>query len=203
MASTDYIISLGDIIIGKKMYQQCNRYVCWCPECKQVTLKEPQSINLQLQVLQFPMSFISMDWLGPYHETEKGNQCALTIICMFTNYMFMIPLRSKCSDEVLKAYLTCVYLTFRGSKYILRNRGSDFTSKPFTWLANELGLIKVHTSPYTPTGNSIIEWTHACLKASLRKLICNHRVDWDEIACTAIWHIGYFYTPQWEKLHSI
>ena len=30
------------------------------------------------------------------------------------------------------------------------------------------------------TGNSIIEWTHAFLKASLRKLICNHQTDWGE-----------------------
>ena len=62
------------------------------------------------------------------------------------------------------------------------DRGGEFTGKRFTWLANELGFIKVYTSPYTPTGNSIIEWTHAFLKASLRKLICNHNIDMDEIA---------------------
>ena len=106
------------------------------------------------------MLFISIDFLSPYHETQKGNQNALTVICM----------------------LTGVFSTFAGSKYILIDRGSEFPSKQFTWLANELGLIKVYTSPNTPTGNSVIEWTQAFLKASLRKLICNHHVDWDEIA---------------------
>ena len=74
-----------------------------------------------------------------------------------------------------------VYSTFGGSKYILSDRGNKFTSKQFKWLANELGFIKVYTLPYTPTGNSVIEQTHAFLKASLRKLICNHHIDWDEI----------------------
>ena len=47
-------------------------------------------------------------------------------------------------------------------------------------MAKELGFIKVYTSPYNPTGNSIIEWMHSFLKASIRKLICNHQIDWDE-----------------------
>ena len=100
---------------------------------------------------------------------------------MLTNYIFMIPIRSKITEDVIKAYLTGVYSTFRGSKYILSNCSSEFTSKQFDLLAKELGFIKVCTSPYTPTGNSVIEHTHSFLKASIRKLICSHQVDWDEI----------------------
>ena len=47
-------------------------------------------------------------------------------------------------------------------------------------MAKELGFIKVYTSPYTLTCNSIIEWIHSLLKASIRKLICNHEIDCDE-----------------------
>ena len=89
----------------------------------------------------------------------------------------MITIRSKRTEEVIKAYLTGVYYTFRGSKYILSDRESEFTSRQFTWLANELGFIKVYTSPYMPTVYSVIEQTHAFLKASLRKLICNHHIN--------------------------
>ena len=87
---------------------------------------------MHLPVPQFPMSFISMNLLGPYHKTEQGN---------------------------------------------LSDRGSELISKQFTWLVNELGLIKVYTLPYTPTSNSVIEWTCAFLKASLRKCIGNHHID--------------------------
>ena len=57
----------------------------------------------------------------------------------------------------IHAYLTGVYSTFRGSKYILNDRGSKFTSKQFTWLAKELGFIKVYISPYTPTGSNSMD----------------------------------------------
>ena len=88
----------------------------------------------------------------------------------------------KSNEDVIKAYITGMYSAFGGSKYILCERGSEFTSKQFTFVVNELCFIKVYNSPYTPTGNSIIEWTHAFLMASPRKLIFNHQIDWDEIA---------------------
>ena len=56
----------------RKLCQHCNKYVGSCPECQQVTLKEPQYINTHLSIPQFPMSFISMDLLVPYSEIEKG-----------------------------------------------------------------------------------------------------------------------------------
>ena len=100
------------------------------------------------QFPKFPISFISIDLVGPYRETENGNQYALRVICMLTNYVFMIPIRSKNTEEVIKAYLTTVYSTFAGSKYILSDHGSEFTSKQFTFLAKDLGFIKVYTSSY-------------------------------------------------------
>ena len=121
---------------------------------------------------------------------------------MVMNYMFMIATRSKSAEEVIKAYLTGVYSTFRGNQYIPSDRESEFTSKQFTWLPNRLGLTKVYTSPYTPTGNSAIEWKNTFLKASLRKLICNHPIDWDEMAhkTTIAYNVISIYLS---KLHSI
>ena len=39
-------------------------------------------------------------------------------------------------------------------KYILSEKGGEFTSQQFTWLAEELEFIKLYISPHTPTGNS-------------------------------------------------
>ena len=49
---------------------------------------------------------------------------------------------SKSTKEVIKVYLTGMYSTFGGSKYILSDRSSDLTSKQFTFLASELDFIK-------------------------------------------------------------
>ena len=110
--------------------QNCKtKLVCSYTEHQQVTLKEPHYINLYLPIPNFQMSFISMDLVGPYRETENCNQHALTVICMLTNCIFMIPIRSKSTKDIIKAYLTGVYSTFRGSKYILSDCSSEFASK--------------------------------------------------------------------------
>ena len=142
----------------KKLCQDCNKYIRSCIECKQVILKEPQYVNLHLPILQFPVSFISRDLLGLYSEMENGNQYTLTIICMLTNYVFMVPIRTKSNEDIINSYLKHIHSTFGGSKYILSDRGGKFTSKQFTWLAKE--FIKLYTFPYTPIGNSVIEMTH-------------------------------------------
>ena len=96
----------------KKVCQQCNKYMHSCTECQQVTLKELQYTNLHIPIPKFLMSFISMDLIGCYRETENGNQYALMAICMLTNYVFMIPIRSKSNEDVIKEYFTGVYSTF-------------------------------------------------------------------------------------------
>ena len=117
----------------KKLNQHCNKSVYSCPECQLVTSKEPQYFNLHLPIPQFSMSFIGMDLLCPYWETEKGNQYTLTVICMLKNYVFMIPVRLKNTEQIIKAYLTGVYSTFESSKYILNDWGSELASKQFTF----------------------------------------------------------------------
>ena len=117
----------------KKLHQYCNKYAYSCPECQQVSLKEPQYVKLHSPTLPFPMSFISMELLGSYHETEKGNQYALIVISMLTNYIFRIPIRLKSTEEIIKSYLTDLFSTFGGKNCILSDRGSKFTSKQFTY----------------------------------------------------------------------
>ena len=69
-----------------------------------------------------------MDLLGLYNETENVNQYALTVFCMLTNYVFMVPIRTKTTEDIINAYLKHVYSIFGGSKYILSNWGGEFTS---------------------------------------------------------------------------
>ena len=105
---------------------------------------------------------------------------------MLSNYVFNIPNKLKTTQEFIKAYLKDVYSTFRCTTYIISDGGGELTSIQFTWLPQELECIKVCTSPYTPISNSVIEETHTFLNASLRKLICSHNTDWDNIAQIAV-----------------
>ena len=74
----------------KILYQVCNDYVISCTECQQATLKKPKYVKLHSPILQFSLSFISIDLLGPYSEMENGNQYMLTVICMLTMFSWCL-----------------------------------------------------------------------------------------------------------------
>ena len=98
----------------------------------------PSPLSLQQTPYStIPYSFITMDILEQYCETEYGSQCALMLVCMLTNFVLIIPIRPKTMEEVIKAYLKKVYSIYGGSKLILSDRGGEFTSKQFAWLAEE------------------------------------------------------------------
>ena len=77
---------------------------------------------------------------------------------MLTNFVFMIPFRSKRPEDVIKAYLTGEYSTFGGSKCILSDQGSGFTSKQFTFLAKEFNLIQIATTKTLVHGQGKIKF---------------------------------------------
>ena len=60
-----------------------------------------------------------IDLISPFESTMKGNQYALIVIYMLTNYIICIPIPDKSSDTVVNAYLREVYCTFGGSQKIL------------------------------------------------------------------------------------
>ena len=60
--------------------------------------------QLVLPIPQFPMPFVSMDLLGPCIEMEKRNQYALTFICMLTNYVYMVPIRTETTEDIIIAF---------------------------------------------------------------------------------------------------
>ena len=49
----------------------------------------------------------------------KGNQYALTMICMLNNYVICIPIPDKSADTVANVYLKEVYCRFGGSTKII------------------------------------------------------------------------------------
>ena len=89
----------------------------------------------------------------------------------------MVPIKSKNTEEVIRAYLKNVYSISRGSKYVVKDRGGEFTSQQLAWLAKELEFIKLYPSPHTHMDSSVIEHIYSFLKASERKLICNYSID--------------------------
>ena len=102
--------------------------MCQCKECQQVSLKEPHYVDSNLCIPKLPMSFIAMDLLGEYPEMENGNHYALTIICILTLFVNIIPIKDKKTEMVINAYIKYIYADKGRSKFTLSDKGKEFSS---------------------------------------------------------------------------
>ena len=133
-----------------------------------------------------------MDLIGEFHPaSSKGNRYALTAVCMLTGFTFCIPLKSKCAEDMIKAYIDHICCPFGPSKKILTDNGTEFENKLWTDVFDKLKTEQKFTPIYSPQCNSRIEGFHKFLKATIAKQL-ETRVEWDNLVWKATAAYNFF-----------
>ena len=140
------------------------------------------------------MEFIAIYLIGEFHPaSSKGNRYTLTAICMLTGFTFCIPLKSKCAEDVIKAYIDHICCPFGPSGKILMDNGTEFKNKLWTEVFGKLKTEQKFTLIYSPQCNSRIEGFHKFLKATIAKQLENC-IEWDDLVWKATAAYNFFPT---------
>ena len=143
-----------------------------CQVCAKQKVEKTKYIKDNFRPSSMPMEFISMDLVGKLSKTSSGHKYALTIICMLTGYMFCIPLKTKTAEEIVDKYLTHVTFTFRHSRKILSDNGTEFKNALFEEVAKQLGVErKIYSLMYRPQANGCIEGFHKLYQITAYNLL--------------------------------
>ena len=176
----------------KGMKTDVSNYVKQCKLCQKQNILPVKYVSGHFSAPMAPMEFISMDLIGDFTPSSKGNKYALTVICMLTGYTFCIPIPSKKASDVITAYIDNVYSKFGGSKKILSDNGTEFKNQLFEKIAKELGVeFKFYTAPYHPQSNGRIEGFHHFLKSCMTKHIST-TMEWDQVVHLATAAYNFF-----------
>ena len=133
-----------------------------------------------------------MDLIGEFHPaSSKGNRYVLTAVCMLTGFTFCIPLKSKCAEDVIKAYIDHICCPFGPSKKILTDNGTEFKNKLWTDVFEKLKTEQKFTPIYSPQCNGRIEGFHKFLKATIAKQLETH-IEWDDLVWKATAAYNFF-----------
>ena len=174
----------------KSVHQHCTN----CQVCVKHNIKTQQLKNEHFSSPPQPMEFIAMDLTGEFHPASSiGNRYALTAMCMLTGFTFCIPLKSKCAEDVLKAYINHICCPFGPSRKILTDNGTEFKNKLWTEVFNKLKTEQKFTPIYSPQCNGRIEGFHKFLKATIAKQL-ETRVKWDDLVWKATVAYNFFPT---------
>ena len=176
----------------KGMKTDVSNYVKQCKLYQKQNILPVKYVSGHFSAPMAPMEFISMDLIGDFTPSSKGNKYALTVICMLTGYTFCIPIPSKKASDVITAYIDNIYSKFGGSKKILSDNGTEFKNQLFEKIAKELGVeFKCYTAPYHPQSNGRIEGFHHFLKSCMTKHIST-TMEWDQVVHLATAAYNFF-----------
>ncbi|CAB0040261.1 unnamed protein product [Trichogramma brassicae] len=108
----------------------------------------------------------------PLHQ---GFQNCLTMIDRYTRWPQAIPIGDMSAQTVAKAFFHG-WISFFGTPLtITTDQGAQFEGKLLAQLCKLVGAKHVHTSPYHPQANSMVERMHRTLKAALK---CSPETPW-------------------------
>ena len=141
--------------------------------------KIPPAPLRPIPAFEEPFSRVIVDCVGPLPRTKSGNQYLLTMMCASTRFPEAIPLRTITAKNVSKALVK--FFTMVGlPKCVQSDQGSNFTSKIFRQVMNELGVECKNSSAYHPQSQGALERFHQTLKNMMRVYCDEHEKEWDE-----------------------
>ncbi len=159
--------------IGKDV----TNFVQSCDMCARMN----KSGNRQAQLVERPIvtepfESVAVDIVGPLPKAKGGVRFVLTFICMATRWPEAVAMRTGSASEVADG-LVAIFTRTSFPLKILSDRGSVFMGRVVKRLYEILGIDSLHTSPYRPQGNGVVERFQGTLKPMLAKAVYSG-VDW-------------------------
>ncbi|KAI2643088.1 Retrovirus-related Pol polyprotein from transposon 17.6 [Labeo rohita] len=132
-----------------------------------------------IPVMSTPFEHLTVDCVGPLSPSKAGSTYLLTVMCQATRYPAAYPLRKITTRAVVKA-LSQFISVFGIPKVVQTDRGTNFTSRMFAQVLQQLRVNHHKSTSYHPESQGSLERFHQTLK-QLLKAYCNKlNKDWEE-----------------------
>ena len=164
------------------MYKDTINFCASCISCAKHKFG-PQSKKAPLEtfpeVSGVPFQNISIDLVGPFVQTERGNRWLLTCICLYTRFPEAICLPDIKAETVARASTDYVFCRYGIPKTLLSDNGSQFISLVFKNVCESLGIRHIFTTIYHPQSNECLEKFHFSFKTAISHFVSKSTNDWD------------------------
>ena len=132
------------------------------------------------------MHICTFDIVGPLKTSYRGNSYYLSWIEQFSRWPEAIPITATDTTTVAKAFVEEIISRHGISKYLLSDRGSNFTSKLMKEICKLLGTKQLFTTPIHPMANGRVERLHSTIGNILSHFVDQTQRNWDEILPLAL-----------------
>jgi hypothetical protein len=163
------------------MRQHVQQFIRQCPLCQKVS-----AIKIAIKTKPFttaslePQEKLNIDSIGPLPES-RGFIYILVVICCFTRFVELFPLRSTEGEEAAR------HLATHAGRYgtpsqIVNDGGSQFVNDTVETLKVLLDTANIQTLPYSKEENAIVERVNKEVMRHLRAFVFDERIieNWSD-----------------------
>lgn len=157
------------------------RFVASCDSCQRTTPRghTRKAPLVKVPVIETPFQRVAIDIVGPLNpKSAQGNRYVLTMVDYATRYPDAVALPSIETERVAEA-LVEMFSRVGVPREVLSDRGTNFTSDVMKEVSRLLSIKQLHTTPYHPMANGLVERFNGTLKQMLKRMCQERPRDWD------------------------
>lgn len=172
---------ISEFYYWPKMAVSVKRYINNCQVCGAHKAPNVARAGLmgQYKNISFPFQMLSVDFMGPFPRSKKGNTQLLVVTDWFTKYVLVKPLPNATASSVVKFLEQNVFLVFGVPQTILCDNAQIFKSTQFTKLNSDYKVNLWHSARHLSQVNPTERTNRVVLTAMSSYIKDDHR-SWDE-----------------------
>jgi hypothetical protein len=105
---------------------------------------------------------------------------------LFTKWIEAIPTRSA-SHKVIISFLEDIIARFGCPSRIVTDNVASFNFEPMIKFYEQFGVLLIHSTPYYPQGNGLVESSNKILIKLIKILLEDNKKAWDSKLKFALW----------------
>ncbi len=161
----------------RKITRECTN---GCLACQQKGDRKRDQRHTYATILDgYPFQRLCLDFVGPLPPSKNGNKYLLTIMDAQTRWIEAFPIRAATAEKVVDCLEKEIFSRYAYPETLHSDQGAQFTGRLLREVGDLLDIVVTHTPAYNPKSNRV-ERFHRDLKAALRGIQAEKKVDWEE-----------------------
>ena len=170
-----------EIYYWPKMSYDVLKYIKRCQVCGEQKMPNIARMGVmgKEKTASFPFQIISVDLMGPFPRSTKGNKYLFVISDWFTKYVLSCPLRDAKIPSMIKFMENNVFLTFGVPQIVYCDNGTQFCGNVFKKFIQGYNVKLWFTPKYSPQCN-YVERSNQTVGRLIRNYIKDNHKLWDK-----------------------
>lgn len=164
----------------KGMYRDSKNFVYSCEKCN--TKKNPTRPT-KAELNPLPPADIGQRWAMDIVNmplSYRGNKHFISFIEYNTRYIEAFALSNTQATTIARVFVNEICLRYRPPQELLSDLGANLTSQVVQETCKLLHVERLHTTPYRPQSDGLIEKVQHVLTQQIAMYVNKNHMDWDE-----------------------